>query len=238
VRLLVTRPEPDAERTAASLRARGHEVILAPLLRIEAEPDADLGPGPFAGVVITSANALRSLAAHPLRAEFLKLPLYAVGTRSGDAARAEGFSSVAAADKDVRALAELILSRHAGAGAPLLYLAAEDRAGDLAGALAQAGIPVRTVTLYRAVKATALPDAAREALSAGTVGGVLHFSRRSADAYLDCARASALTRAALAPIHYCISAQTGATLLAAAAADVRIAPHPDEDALMELIGPA
>ena len=36
MRLLVTRPEPDNERTAAALRAQGHEVVLAPLLRIEA----------------------------------------------------------------------------------------------------------------------------------------------------------------------------------------------------------
>ena len=37
MRLLVTRPEPDNERTAAALRALGHEVMLAPLLAIEAD---------------------------------------------------------------------------------------------------------------------------------------------------------------------------------------------------------
>jgi uroporphyrinogen-III synthase len=31
VRLLLTRPEADAERTATALRARGHEVIVAPI---------------------------------------------------------------------------------------------------------------------------------------------------------------------------------------------------------------
>ena len=36
MRLLVTRPEPDAARTAASLRARGHDVALAPLLSAQA----------------------------------------------------------------------------------------------------------------------------------------------------------------------------------------------------------
>ena len=41
MRLLVTRPEPDGERTAAKLRARGCEVMLAPLLRVETV-DADL----------------------------------------------------------------------------------------------------------------------------------------------------------------------------------------------------
>ena len=42
MRLLVTRPEPDNARTAAALRAKGHEVVLAPLLHIEAVAGADL----------------------------------------------------------------------------------------------------------------------------------------------------------------------------------------------------
>jgi uroporphyrinogen-III synthase len=33
--VLVTRPQPDDETTAASLRARGFEVLLAPMLRFE-----------------------------------------------------------------------------------------------------------------------------------------------------------------------------------------------------------
>ena len=35
MRLLVTRPEPDASREAETLTARGHEPVLAPLLAIE-----------------------------------------------------------------------------------------------------------------------------------------------------------------------------------------------------------
>src|SRR5215475_4173826 len=63
VRLLVTRPHEDGERTAAALRARGHVAMLAPLLRIE--PVAgELGPGPFAAVLTTSINAVRAIAAH------------------------------------------------------------------------------------------------------------------------------------------------------------------------------
>jgi uroporphyrinogen-III synthase len=58
--LLVTRPEPDGERTAAKLRARGHEVMLASLLRVEAI-DADIG-GDWHAVAVTSVNALRAIA--------------------------------------------------------------------------------------------------------------------------------------------------------------------------------
>jgi len=36
--LVVTRPQPDGERTAAALRARGHTVLIAPLMRVEPVP--------------------------------------------------------------------------------------------------------------------------------------------------------------------------------------------------------
>ena len=35
MRLAVTRPQPDGERSAKMLRARGHDVLTAPLMRVE-----------------------------------------------------------------------------------------------------------------------------------------------------------------------------------------------------------
>jgi hypothetical protein len=78
MRLLVTRPEPDAERTAAVLRARGHDVVVAPVLRIEPVA-AEFSRGPFAGVIMTSANAAQAIAAHPRLGELTALPVFAVG---------------------------------------------------------------------------------------------------------------------------------------------------------------
>src|SRR2546426_8348833 len=86
VRLLVTRPEADAVRTAAALRARGHDVLAAALLRIETDPDAVLGTGPWAAVLIASANAVRAIAAHPRRREIGAVPVFAVGRRTAAAA--------------------------------------------------------------------------------------------------------------------------------------------------------
>jgi len=235
VRLLVTRPEPDCERTAALLRERGHDAVVAPLLRIEPIADADFGQGPFGGVVITSANAARWLGLHPRRAEVLTLPLFAVGERSAAAARAAGFSAVISADQDVRALARLIAERQPAGVAPLLYVAARERGGDLAGDLAALGIAVKTTVAYRAAKAEALPDAARQALAAGALEGVLHFSRRSAEAYLDCCSSAGLLSQGLAPTHYCLSAQVAEPLVGAGAMDIRIAARPEEAALLDLL---
>ena len=97
--------------------------------------------------------------------------------------------------------------------APLLYLAGEDRAGDLAAA----GLPVHTAVVYRALKADHFPPPVAAALAQGELDGVLHFSARSAEAYLDCAAHDAIRESALAPVHYCLSRQVAAPLSAAGA---------------------
>ncbi len=234
MRLLVTRPEPDGERSAAALRERGHDVMLAPLLRIEPIPDADLGAGPWAAILITSANGARAAAAHPRRQELLALPVMAVGRSSAEAARAAGFTDVASAEGDGRDLVRRVAARFVGRPAPLLYLAGQDRARDLVGELGAFGIAVRIAVVYRAVKAASLPADARAALLAGTIDAVVHFSRRSVEAYLDCGRD--LLAEALAPAHYCLSARAAEPLRAAGAAEIRIAARPDEAALLDLVG--
>ncbi len=233
MRLLVTRPESDGERTAAALRARGHDVLVAALLQVETIADTDLGAGPWAGVIITSANAARAMQSHPRRAELSKLPVFAVGRRSADAARAAGFGEITSADGDARDLVRLVATR--GAGTPLLYLAGADRAVDVAAELAAHGVPVRTVVVYRTVKAEAFPPKVQRAFSAGLVDGVLHFSRRSAEAYLACAAGAGVLDRALAPLHYCLSPQVAEPLTAAGAAAIRVAPRPDEAALIDLV---
>jgi uroporphyrinogen-III synthase len=234
VRLLVTRPEPDAERTGATLRARGHDVLLAPLLRVEAIA-CDLGEAAYGAVVMTSANAARAVAAHPSRAVLAALPAFTVGRRTAEAARAAGFADVRSADGDKADLAALIRAEYEAARGPLLYLAGEDRAGELD--LSASGVAVVTTVIYRAVAAERFPDAVADALAASAIDGVLHFSRRSAQAYLACGCRDDLLAGALAPLQLCLSAAVAAPLAAAGAALIRIAPHPDEAAMIELVGP-
>jgi uroporphyrinogen-III synthase len=233
VRLLLTRPEPDAQRTAAALRARGHAVVIAPLMRIEAVADARIGAGPWAAILITSANAAQAIAMHERREALRNVPVFAVGDRSAQAMRAAGFAEVASADGSVRDLARLVAQRMTP-GASLLYLAGEERSGDLAGELRGQNFAVHTAVVYRAVAAAVLPPAAADALAVG-IDGVLHFSRRSAEAYVNAARGAGLLASALKPKHFCLSAQIAEPLARAGAAVIRIAPRPVEAALIELL---
>jgi uroporphyrinogen-III synthase len=232
VRLLVTRPEADGARTAALLRARGHDVVLAPLLRI-VSVDFELPDKAWSAVVMTSANAARGVARHPRRDALTALDAFVVGRHTAEAARAAGFRTVHSAEGDKDDLADLLRACLGEHSAPLLYLAGQDRAGDLA----VGGVPIATVVAYRAVKAERFAPAVVAALGQGAFDGVLHFSARSAHAYLDCAAHERMLERALAPMHFCLSQQVAQPLSAAGAAAVRIAPHPDEAAMIELIGP-
>jgi uroporphyrinogen-III synthase len=239
MRLLVTRPQPDAERTAAALRRHGHQADSAALLRIESIPAAELDRGPWSALVITSANALRAIEWHSRRAELLGLRVFAVGRRTAAAARAAGFLDVTEAGGNVQELTQQIRAwakGKSGSRDPLLYLAGQDRSGDLAGDLAVDGLIVATAVVYRAVKMDRFPPAVAVALAAGQIDGVLHFSRRSAQAYIDCARTGGLFDQALAPTHFCLSDQIAEPLAAAGAKAVRTAARPDEAALIALIG--
>jgi uroporphyrinogen-III synthase len=233
MRLLITRPQPDAQRTAAVLRQMGHAPVIAPVLRIETVA-AEFGPGPFAAVVMTSANAARAVAEHPRLGELTALPVFAVGARTAEAARQAGFAAVAAADGGVAELVRLISSRLRGDRPRLLYLAGEDRAGDIAGALAPHGVAVETVVNYRAAVAPAFAQDLRAALGAGPLDGVLHYSRRSAQAFLAAAEAAGFLTAVLKIQHYCLSEEVAAPLRAAGAT-VWVAVRPEESALVELL---
>jgi uroporphyrinogen-III synthase len=234
MRLLVTRPEPEAERSAQALRAKGHEALVAPLLRLEPQEEMRLYQEAWAGILITSANALRALTPAEIEA-LTPLPLLAVGRKTAEAARAAGFSNVRSAEGDASALARLAAEVFGPADGPLAYLAGETRAFDIPAALAMHGIPVHTLVVYQMVTADEFPEAVRAALAERRVDGVLHYSRRTAEAYLHCADRRDLRQAALEPVHYCLSAEIGTVLLQAGAQNVRHAARPEESALFELI---
>ncbi len=197
----------------------------------------DFSAGPWAGVIMTSSNAARALERHPRRAALAALPAFTVGRRTAAAAQEAGFAQIVSAGGDADDLVRVILAHHVAGGAPLLYLAGADRAADVAGALAAAGVAAETAVIYRAVAARELPEAIRKALATDKIDGLLHFSRRSAEIYLNCAERAGLLDNALRPLHYCLSAQVAGPLAAAGAKTIAVAAQPTEAALLDLLEP-
>jgi uroporphyrinogen-III synthase len=237
--VLVTRPHPDDETTAASLRARGFDVLRAPMLRFEPVAVHEDMNARYSAVIVTSANALRGIEPHLKGHRMLELPLFAVGEHTAAAARRAGFTHVVSANGDAANLRDLVLAslkaKELKKASTLLYLAGAELARDLASELEESGFRVVTQTTYKMIAVTSLPRETRDAFAANQVEAVLHYSQRSARAFLDAARAAGVEISALAIPQCCISAAVASVVRDAGATQVVVAATPDENALFEAL---
>lgn len=229
VKMLVTRPEPDASETAARLGALDIEAVLEPLLVAETLtttlPDAE----GFAALAATSANALRALHDRGELPHFRKLPLFAVGDRTAALAREFGFAEVVTANGNLDALVALLA--RAGIAGPVFYPSARDQSGDLAKALALHGVMVITAAVYRMQPVAALRDTTLAGIDSGAIGAALFYSRRTAQTFATLA-ASLRDKARLGVL--CLSEAVAEPLLGAHFVRVSLADHPSEEAMMTL----
>ena len=237
--VLVTRPHPDDEATAAALRAKGFEVMLAPMLRFEPVAFHDDEDARYGAVIVTSANALRGIAPNLQGSRLLRLPLFAVGEHTASAAHRAGFDNVIPANGDAAGLRDTVLAsvkaKELKKTSPVLYLAGADLARDLAGELGERGFTIVTHTTYRMIPVSSLPREACDAFAASGIEAVLHYSRRSARAFLDAARAGGVEISALAIPQCCISAAVASVVRDAGATQVMAAASSNENALFEVL---
>jgi len=233
MRVLITRPQPDADATAARLAAAGHAALVDPMLVVEELAQARLPEGRFDAVALTSVNGARLLGGRAELAALAPLPLYAVGRRTA-AAAPKGFAQTHVAGGDGAALVALIKQR-LPRGARLLHVAGADRAVDLCAALAPAGIGVDLFVIYRAVPAAALAAGTIAALKAGRIDAAFHFSPRTAAALVACAGRAGVSQDLARLAHLCFSRKVAAPL-AAAGWPTKIAETPSEEGLFHLLG--
>ena len=185
MRFLVTRPQPDCERTAAKLRMAGHVADEAPLLLFQ-----PVGPGSFdlenvSALAFSSRRAVKVVAAHEQFPEMRALPIFTVGDRTAEACREAGFDNVVSARGDVDGLGHLILKhRDVLDDGAVLYPAARKRSGDLEGVLAHGNVSCHPVVVYEMEQARDLPADVLQALRSGAYDGTLIFSKRTAEALL------------------------------------------------------
>lgn len=167
--VLILRPQPGAGTTARRAAALGITATVAPLFN--ASPVAWSPPAAtqYDAALMTSAQAARLGGAGltPLK----NLPLYAVGTATGEAARKAGFSNVIVGEGDGAA----ILARAASDGiGRLLHLAGRDHIP-----LSIDQVRIDRTFVYAADPVAELPDEARIALRLGAVA-LLHSPRAAA----------------------------------------------------------
>lgn len=236
MRLLVTRPQPDAQRTAERLQALGHSPVVEPLLTSVATAPPQFVERPGA-IAVTSRNALRALRDWPQVANWRgSVALYAVGDATAALAREIGFADVRSAGGAVDDLARMIVEDREGRGGAVLYVAADVRRADLGGALSRAGLAVRLVEAYRMESVRALSETARRGLEEGVLDGGLFYSERTAAVFASLVGGRSAGLPAMTA--FVLSAAVAQPLANLGFGRVAIAPHPSEDALLEVVGRA
>ncbi len=230
MKVLVTRPEADAAPIAAELAARGHTVVIEPLLTIVPQPDAVVDLSDVQALALTSANGARVLARRTARRD---LPVFAVGDATAAAARSAGFVEVESADGDVVGLAGLIASRlDPGAGA-VFHPAARHLAGDLKGRLEAMGFAVRRVVLYESEPTQALSRATDAALRGGRIDAAVFFSPRTGRTFVRLLAESRLTAVCGRMIAVCLSDAVAEDIKRLPWRALHIAARPTQAALLD-----
>lgn len=234
--VLVTRPLDQSQRLAEQLRARGHQVLLSPLLRIAPVDDVQAvlsqALAEAQALLFTSANGVRAFAAASSRRD---LRVFAVGERTAKVAGEVGFTAIETAGGDVTSLAALVADRWRPAAGLLLHGAGEATAGNLAGTLEKRRYQVRRVTLYRAVAAEGIEPDTAAALRAGTIGAALFYSPRTASIFASLIRTANLEATLATVLALALSPAVATVLSGMSWARVLTAPQPSEQALLELL---
>ncbi|MGH6763399.1 MAG: uroporphyrinogen-III synthase [Phyllobacterium sp.] len=231
-RVLVTRPEPGASRTAERLLQAGHVPVVMPLTQTEGLA-VSRPLEPFDVVAVTSASAIRHLDSRFLRG-LVGHPCYVVGEATAQIVREAGFSDLVIGDGYGRSLAR-ILAKDIPAGKHVLYLTGKVRSPDFEVILSGANIPVTPIEVYDTKKVSYTTDIVRGLIGDATIDVTPVYSAFGAALLAEIAASGEFSHLFEKTMFLCIS-QRISDVLAQVPADRKcVAQSPNEDALFNLL---
>lgn len=238
MRVLVTRPRPDAEAFAAELRARGHEVRIEPLFEVVEHADGEVDLTGMQALLFTSANGVRAFcsALAPVSPAALDLKVFAVGDASARTALDFGFANVESAGGDVTDLTALVARRLDPAAGGVFHAAGSKVAGDLKGGLDAAGFVFRRSVLYETIEREALSPETQAAFRQRDFQVVTFFSPRTAKSFVRLVQDAGLTDVLDGVTAVCLSAAVEETLKPLRWRSLSVAARPTQADLLTLFG--
>lgn len=235
MRLLVTRPEEDADALAAELRKLGHEPVIAPVLAY-APRECDWSQLQDAsGLIVTSRNALRALVRSDVTlAGLFHLPLFAVGEATGDYARQLGFRDVRCAEGTGQSLFHLIREVWREERR-LVHLGGEHLAFPLSDRLQEEGFDVTRLVCYEMRPRGSFDEMVEHALREGLLDGAILASPRTASIFIDLCERHGLLDAAERIIYFTMSEAISERISERISAPILTAARPDMASLLALL---
>lgn len=230
VRVLVTRPQPGASKTADRLSQAGYAPVILPLSQTSALPvDGNLPSGRIDAVIVTSVNALRHAPAD-LIASLVHHRCFAVGSRTAAAARKAGFRDTVEGPGDAAGLVEVLLATPDVKN--IVYLAGRVRRDVLEPRLTGGGMTIRAIETYDTLPVSYGPDDLELALGDSPIEAVLLYSAKAAEGF------SSLLAAPLRHFqfentrYFCLSSRIATALDGVCTSRIYTASRPTEDDLL------
>ena len=247
MRVLVTRPQPGAERTAGRLAELGHDVALMPLFKAEVTATLDDLPPPerISGLVATSARAFDLFGAGGVAEAGLRdIPVYVVGPATAQAAGDAGFVRVHEGGGTAQTLIQVITSdwgpesaraREAEARAAtgvLVYLAGVPRTPAIETALADQNIDQVVVECYKMTEISYSTDIVKTDILSPVPEVVLLYSANAARRFSALLETGQLGKAFESSRFLCLSPSVSAELPDDLRRRTVVAESPDQDSLL------
>lgn len=231
--LLLTRPQADSRDWRTKLQAYGATVTIDPLLTIELLPPAEIPT--CQALVATSRNALRALARSPALPQAIRFPIFTVGPATTALARDLGFTTIHEGPASAHDLVPVIVQHAKPAAAPLIQLAGDKLAFDLATALAPAQLTLDRLTVYRSMPASSLQEATIRQLASGAIDTVMLMSPLTARTFASLTQEAGLFEQCQRLVYVCLSNNVAEALAPLAPSRLHVAGKPSSQAVFTLI---
>ncbi len=180
--ILLTRPLDDCTEMILKFKSLGHQVSHIPLLNIEKINYEKIDFSNYAGIIFTSANAVKFLESKNINKNIM---CFCVGEMTEKQARGFGFQNTISAEGNVYNLKELILRNHEYKNRPLLYVSGETISIDLDKQLSNEGYNVKRVINYRAIHNQKFDENFIKDLKVNLPNLVYVYSQNSASSFLN-----------------------------------------------------
>ncbi|MFM9848296.1 MAG: uroporphyrinogen-III synthase [Hyphomicrobiaceae bacterium] len=232
MRLLVTRPEPDAMKLAGRLEQEGHEVAVEPLMRLTLDDTDPIDLDGASALIATSRNALRALRASPALAEARHIPIFVVGKATAAEARSLGFKRILVGAGQAADLVPAIAATQDSTDGLLVHLAGETLAFDLKSELELLGFRVLQITVYRMEATEAFSASTIDVFADEKIDGVILMSPQTARIYAHLVARHRLAYAIPKIVHFCMSAAIAGGLATLGQVRVAIPDRPTVEGLL------
>ena len=231
MRLIITRPLERALPLSEKLKEEGHEIFLAPVLKIQTCPFSK-PEEPLQAVIFTSVQGVEAVVE---QGSFQIFPAFTVGSKTAGAARQADFETIYNADGNIDDLYNLILERANPGKGLLLHLTGEQPAGKLVERLKEKNYRAARERVYEALAADSLSAQIVEKIRKKAFDGVLFYSPRTAAIFTRIILETALEGCFKNAVAFCLSENIAEKAEELAWKEIALPENPNEASMIALL---